>query len=359
LVKAAALLEILTSFLAFALLLLIAPLAARHIVRQPWTQSLFVLYGLVLLTNLAYETATGVLQSTRRFNDLSKVNLAQSLITAGWILWAYLRQGDIEDVLLAYLMGKSIAGLALYGLAWRKLDQELGAGWWRIPLSQLPPRRELFSFAMNTNLQGTINLVVRDSEALLVTWLRNPVEAGYYKIAQGVINLVMLPIEPFIATTYAEITRTVSQRLYKLTRRLLKRVSLIAAGWTLAAGGGLALLGWWLIPFLYGQEYAPAYLAALALLVGYGFANILNWNRPLLLALGRPGYPLAVSALAGAGKTVLTVLITPIGGYVAEASILSAYLVTSVSVIVWRGMRELRQRGAQEPSTVALEEEQP
>ena len=344
LVKAAGLAEALTSLAAFALLMLAAPLAAQYLVKQAWTVDLFRIYGLVLLGNLLYETSSGVLHSFRRFDRISQVNLVQSLLTAGLIFLAFLRQGEMLDVLLAYLAGKTLAGAALFGLAWRTLRRELGGGWWRASLSRLPPLRELAHFALNTNLQGTVNLVVRDSETLLITWLRSPVEAGYFKIAQGVINLVMLPIEPFIATTYAEISRTIGQKQYALTQSLLKRVSAISGAWTLAAGGGLALLGWWLVPLLYGQEYAPAYPALLALLVGYGLANSANWNRPLLLALGMPGFPLVVAALAGAVKTGLTCLVTPAGGYVAEAALVSAYLAVSVGIILWRGLSELSRR---------------
>lgn len=354
LVKAAALVEALTSLVAFAILLLIAPLAAEYIVRQPWTADLFRIYGLVLLANLLFETSSGVLHSFKRFNRVSQINLVQSLLTAGLIFIAFLRRGDMLDVLLAYLVGKVLASSALYMVAWRTLQRELGSGWWRAPFSLLPPLRELAHFAVNTNLQGTVNLIVRDSETLLITWLRSPVEAGYFKIAQGVINLVMLPIEPFIATTYAEIAHTVGQKQYALTQRLLKRVSAISGGWTLLAGGGLALFGWWLVPLLYTQKYAPAYPALLALLVGYGLANSVNWNRPLLLALGMPGFPLLVSAVVGLVKTVLTLTLTPSGGYVAEAAILSAYLAISVGIIMWRGLGELsRRRQADEPLGVA------
>ena len=123
------------------------------------------------------------------------------------------------------------------------------------------------------------------------------------------VNLVMLPIEPFIWPTYAEITRTVAQKQWQATRKLLKQVSTIGRGWTLLAGGGLVALGWWIIPFLYGSEMAPAYPCLVILLIGYAFANVLNWNRPLLLALGQPDYPLMVAAITGAIEIILIFLL--------------------------------------------------
>jgi O-antigen/teichoic acid export membrane protein len=93
---------------------------------------------------------------------------------------------------------------------------------------------------------------------------------------------------------------------------------------------------------VYGIEFKPAYPAVLILLFGYGCANIFNWNRPLLLALGLPGYPLKVSAWVGLVKTVLTLYFLPLWGYLVEAAILSGYLIITVLVNVWRGLRQLK-----------------
>ena len=343
-VKAAGLVEAVTSILAYLVMLALTPLAARLIAHNPTTAPIFALYGLVLVTSITYETATGVLQATRRFNRIAQINLTQNIVTVVMIFIAYVLKGDIYWVMLAYLAGKALACLVLYITALRQLGRELGSGWFHAPLQLRGDWKELSSFAVSTNLHATVNLVVRDSETLLVGALRSTTEGGYFRIALGVINLVSLPIEPFISTTYAEISRTVAQKEWKLTRRLLKRVSAITGLWTLVSGGALALTGYWLVPLLYGAEFRPAYPALLLLLVGYGFANFLNWNRSLLLALGMPVFPLKVSAVVGSVKTVLTFLLVPGMGYVAEAAILSGYFVGSIGTNAWRGWREIERK---------------
>jgi O-antigen/teichoic acid export membrane protein len=148
----------------------------------------------------------------------------------------------------------------------------------------------------------------------------------------------MLPIEPVIWPTYTEITNTIVRRQWETTKRLLKRVSTIAALWTISAGGLLALTGGWLIPFLYKPDAAPAYPAMLILLLGYGFANIFNWNRPLLLALGKPGFPVQVATLAGILEVLMIIWLVPIQGYLGMAAILSGFLIATIGITVWKGL---------------------
>ena len=94
---------------------------------------------------------------------------------------------------------------------------------------------------------------------------------------------------------------------------------------------------------IYGEPYTAAYPALLALLVGFTFNYILFWNRPLLLSLGLPSYPLKATIVSGVAKILLAFPLVPRFGYVAEAALLSFYYITSVGAIVWRGVKEIRQ----------------
>jgi len=108
----------------------------------------------------------------------------------------------------------------------------------------------------------------------------------------------------------------------------------------------LVALGWWIIPLLYGSDMSPAYPGVLILLIGYAFANILNWNRPLLLALGHPAYPLVVAAILGAIEVILIFLLVPGNNYLAGAAIFSAYLAISVAWNALRGLSIINRQEA-------------
>jgi O-antigen/teichoic acid export membrane protein len=348
--KGAGLAEAGTSILAFLIMLLLAPWAAQTFIKDAAAARWIIFYGLIILSNIIFETSRGILQSTHRFGQFASINLAQSTLTFVIILVAFFTAtASIPFVLAAYIAGKTLAGIAIIVLAVRALNENL-PGWLHVPLRAFSGWRGMFSFAFNTNLNGTVNLFVRDNIPLYIASLTSTTGVGYFRIAMSFINLLMLPVDPFISPTYTEITRTIAEKNYTLTRQLLRRVSSLVAVWVAAAGGFIVLFGWWLIPLLYTAQYAPAYPAAVLLLVGYGTANIFSWNRPLLLALGKPTFPLMVAAAVGAVELVLIFRLVPVYGYLAAAAILSAYLFVSVGINVWRGLGELRKKRLLEAS---------
>jgi hypothetical protein len=72
----------------------------------------------------------------------------------------------------------------------------------------------------------------------------------------------------------------------------------------------------------------------------------MNWNRPLLLALGHPGYPLMVAAITGLVEIMLIFLLLPGRNILVGAAIFSAYLAISVSWNVLRGLALIKHEEA-------------
>lgn len=363
-VKAAALTEMATSLLAYLVLLLLSGWGAANFAKDPGTQPLFIIYGITILANIMAETAMGTLQVTGHFRSQALLNLFQSLMTAGLFLIVFLNQGGVFSVLLVYLAGKIVLGIGPVLLALYWLPKSLGNRWWQTPMKgNLPERKPMIRFALNSNFSGTVTILARDSEVLWVSYFFDTTVAGYFKVALAVINLVVMPITPFISTTFPEITKHVARQEWAHLKRLLTRVTIISGTWTGMVTAGLLLLGrqllfspWTLFGrtiYIYKAGYGPAYVVLLVLLVGFGVANIFFWDRSLLLSFGRAELPLRVSFFAMLGKVGLAFLIVPVLGYLAEAALFSAYFVVSVGVLVLYGLAEIRKRqGGQIPKAV-------
>lgn len=335
--KLAALVEMGASVLAFGILYLLAPLGAQYLAKDGSLSHLFVFYGLVVLANLIAESSTGLLQIFDRFRRMAGLNLAGSAVTLAVIVLVYLLNGNLMGVLAAYLAGKSISALILSLAALREADQRWGKDWRRAPLGVLKPQwGEMARFAVNTNISASVSLVTKDSELLWVSLFRNPVETGYYKLALTLTNLAQMPVSPLPQATYPELSRQAARREWAEMRALMKRGSLLAGGYTLAATLFLLLLGKPLIGLLYTPQYLPAFPALLILLFGFLAANTYYWRRPALLALGQAGFPARVNLILAVVKLAGILLLVPRYGYLASAALLAGFYWAGSLITAWK-----------------------
>ena len=343
--KSAGIVEVLTSVFAFGLIWLMAPLGAIYFAKDAGTVNWFILYGFIVLANLMAESSTGLMQIFDQYRIIAGITIGQSFLTLGMISLAYLTHGGLREVVLAYMSGKIAGAVALTLAALAIATRRWGFGWWRTPLSLLrSEKRELVRFALSTNVSATINLVNKDGELLWVSALRNPTEAGYYKLALSLANLVQLPVAPLPQATYPELSREVAARKWVNMRYVLRQGSLFALAYSGAASLFLLIFGRPLISTIYSPDFLPAYPALLILMGGALVANTFYWNRIALLSLGLAGYPARVNLAAAALKIAGVLTIVPRFGYLGSASLLSGFYLFSVSLNVSKTRAEVNRR---------------
>jgi len=343
LIKAAALTEIGVSVLAFVAVLILAGWAARTIAKTPDTELLFIVFGLGLLANFNTETSTGILQVTGKIRYQGTINLIQSIASLLIVAAGFFLPNTLWVVLSAYLVGKVILGLGLFFTAQRELAERLGADWGRAPLPSFTQSRDLIRFAVSSNISATIIKVFRESEPLWVGYFLSTEAVGYYKAAYALVSFLSVPADPLIAATYPEINRLIVQKAWASLRSFLRKVTALALAVNTAAALGFIFLGQFALVLYTGhQEFVAAYPAMLALFVGLAFNYTLFWNRPLLLSLGLPEFPIWTTLIVGLIKVALAFWLIPRYGILAAGALLSFYYIASVGIMAWRGIQEIR-----------------
>lgn len=353
--KIAGLGEMTSSIVAFLILLALAPLGARYLAKDPQTVEIFMIYGISIVMNLISESATGLLQIFDRFRTIALVTIAQSVVTLLLIGAAFLYDGDLFDVVIAYLIGKALWAGLISIAALRVARIEWGVNWWRSPLSLIMDRkRDLFRFAISTNLSGTINLVTRDSDILWLSALSNPLQVGYYKVAKAFMNVLLVPVTPLISTTYREVAREVAAKSWKNVRYLLRSGSLISSVWTVPASLILIFFGPRLVQ-IYGPDFEPAYSIVLILLVGVIAANIIYWSRSVLLPLGLPDFPTKVGFVAAVIQIIGMLILVPRWGAAMMALMMTGFFLINSFTLLWKTRVEIRRAEARTPPDVVAE----
>ena len=345
LIKAAAVTESAVSILAFLVVWITAGWAAHSIAHIPETSVLFVVFAIGLLANFNTETSTGILQVTGGIKFLGTINLIQNLATLLLAASAFFLPNALLLVFLAYLTGKTILGLGLFFTAQAQLRTLLGPAWRQAPLSALGERRPLIRFAISSNVSATIIKVFRESEPLWVGYFLSTEAVGYYKAAYALVSFLSVPADPLIAATYPEINRLVVQRAWVPLKNFLRKITSVSFAINAVAMLGFVFLGRFALVLYTGhQEFAAAYPTLLALFIGLAFNYTLFWNRPLLLSLGLPDFPIWVTLAVGLMKLSLAFWLVPKYGIIAAGSLLSFYYMASVGIMVLRGLREIQNK---------------
>ncbi|MEW6715934.1 MAG: oligosaccharide flippase family protein [Chloroflexota bacterium] len=343
--KLAALLETGSSLFAYLLIWLLAPLGARYFSHDSNLTLWYLIYGSVVLANFMYESSTGLLQVLDKFFSMSVILALQSAVTLVIIGVAYITKGGLISVVFAYLIGKIVGVIGTTALALIQASKVWGRHWWCTPLrSVADQRRSLLTFAFSTNFSGTISLVAKDSEVLWVSAFLGTIEAGYYKLALSLVNLLQLPVSPMPITTYPELSREVARKSWANVRYVLRQGSLLSGAYSVPVTLALILFGRWVIATVYDPSYLPAYPALVLLLFGYTFVNIFYWNRVALLALSHPVFPTVVNFVGMVLKIGAIFLLVSHFGYLTFAGLLSAYYGFTVGLAVIRVIHDLRTR---------------
>lgn len=321
--RAAMTTEVATSLLAFGIVVVASRPAAEWFLNEPALGSTIRIYALSILGHAMFESATGTLQVFDRFKSVALTTLASVGVTTAGIAVIYLTQGGLREVAFAHMAGKVVPGLAMSAHAVRVATRALGSKWWQTHFTAIAgTRRPMMRFALSTNASATLGLLVKDSDPLFLSVLRPLSEVGYYRVAQSLINLVLLPIAALGQAIYPELANLVDTQPDR-SRRTLKRATLIAAAWIgIVTPFSVAAMPW-LIRTFYGAEFVPAFPAYLILLAGMGLASGLFWTRPALLALGRPDIALKISIVQLALKVAMVLLLVPDNGYLMMAGILA------------------------------------
>jgi O-antigen/teichoic acid export membrane protein len=186
-----------------------------------------------------------------------------------------------------------------------------------------------------------LNLITRDSDELWLGAFTSPLQAGFYKIAKAILNVILIPVSPLIQTTYKEVATEIANRRWVNVRYLLRSGSLISAAWTIPASLGLVIFGRWVVG-LYGSNFLPtSYISLLIMLVGGAAVNIFYWNRSVLLPLNLPEFPTKVHFVGAVLKVIGIVLLVPQFGALGMSALLSAFFLFTSLVLVFKALQTI------------------
>jgi len=343
--KAALIGDVGSALIAFVLVELLAGWGAVAFAKNADFATVFRLTGLIILFQAGRETLLGILQVHRDFRVMSVVPVICQAVTVSGVVVVFAVGWGLYAVVAVLVAGEAVAASLYWGFGARAANAVLEHGWVRSKLVRLGElEREMWHFALLTNVSGTLKLVQNEGDVLILGFLSNPTYVAYYKLARSIAEVVYLPMMPLVTATYPDISSSAAGARWDEFRRLLRHGTTVAAAWFVPASLGTMLLAPFAIRILYGKSFVPAAPVLDMLLIGVALNGIVFWTGSALLSLGEAAY-VARNSLEVAGvKIVLAVLLVPTWGAMAMAFSATAALSAMNILAARRVYKVLRMR---------------
>ncbi len=332
-----------TALGALLLVALATPLAAI-VLHDPAHRPLVHLGALLLLCGLGNATATALLSVEQRFGAIATTDAVAAVVTLLLVAPITLLAPAVAYLLLA------IAGATLLQTALRWMLAARGAVWadatgdrgWRALGALRPYAGELGRFVFGTNLLVTLKLIKGNVPGLFLGAALSPAHAGFYLLAQRIIDRM----GAFIGPTQQVVFPRLSRALADGDRRAARRTYRGALGLNLLILLPFALvfaaLGRWSVPFVFGAQYAAAVGVVQIVVLAFVVGSVLMVHVPLLTAAARL---LVINAayLAGIAVQLLLLLtLAPRYGSVGAAWALLSFHAVAVLITLPAVARTLR-----------------
>ncbi|MCK4830352.1 flippase, partial [bacterium] len=263
----------------------------------------------------------GTLNGLRKMKWYAVVNIVQNVavlvVTLVLVLW--LNMG-VRGAVIGFVAPTIVVGV---------LSLILVRGYFTAgPVVMTPILKELSRFGFYIVLANSIGMINMQIDSLMVGHFMNETEVGYYAVAivfmQGVILLpqvVQRVTTPTIATYYGK-------RDFEQIRKLIKNTMFRTFIGILCISVILAIFGKFLITVFFTEEFLPAYIPMLILLIGYSICAPVGSVGSTLSSIGKVNIVFKMTALCASINTILNLVLIPSFGLIGAAS------ATSISQII-------------------------
>jgi O-antigen/teichoic acid export membrane protein len=173
----------------------------------------------------------------------------------------------------------------------------------------------LWPFMLQTNISNSVSMFWTQLGTLAIGAVAGPSEAGAFRLAQRLSKGIVRPVQPVILAIYPELSRLVAEDNHSELRKIVIRVTGVAAALALTIVLTIAIGGRQILDVLAGRrfEFAQGYLLLLGIataidLAGFAFEPVQN-------AHGRSWKVLRSKLVAAAVYAFLLVALLPtVGG---------------------------------------------
>ncbi|GEM_PF-5202805 len=352
--------SLISSGIVFLAALLLAPLAGTLLYHEPRLGLLVIVLLGAKVWGPALRIPLIALQVTRRMPLLVTLETADLLLRSTLSVLAALAGFGA----LGAVVGQAVGGLAIAGAA-VALYLRLEPAEPRLPslrtmlglaLRGDVPMRHPLGFGLSVVLERDLRIVANSLPPLLLGLVAPTAEVGVFRVALSYMTLPTLLHEPLTRVLMVTFPQTRTQGAQALGAAYWRSTT-ITAGGVLLVALGLAAVAPWVVPLVYGREYATSGSVALLLGLAAAAGGLNATNIPLLRSLNR------VLPTVWLGAVALLASLAPMVWLIGRYGAFGAAAAYSLGAVVlaltsqWVAWRALASSGARPGASRAADQD--
>lgn len=296
---------------------------------------LLYIYSIVTLSNAALSTSQALLRVFDKFNWLFIQTACNSLVNLGLIFLVVSLELGLTGVVVSYTLACVLNSLVSLLFCIYQTGKHLCFVFRRSIWSYTRTHaREFISFLGAGYIEGTMLVISRNLDVVLLSNMWGPIEVGYYRIAYSMIGYLGSLISPLANAILPDMQRSVGVPLCVLKRRLVGLTA--GAGSLFTLGATLTFLtAPWVVNIIIGPGFEQAVPAIQVMVWTVVISGGLFWLSALMLSLGRQWVRVLANSTAILSQTLLWWLLIPVYGYMGAAwAYLVLFLIFPIPMIV-------------------------
>ena len=181
-------------------------------------------------------------------------------------------------------------------------------------------------------LASGMQILNNETSVVLLGILKAPGDVGLFRVAQRGAMLIPFGLQAVNMAMGPTVAQMFARGEKKRLQRMVSKSILAVLAFALPVALVLILGGKWIIPFVFGQEYAPAYLPLVILCLGQLVNAGMGSVGVILNMAGLERFTAKGVAIAAIASVLLNSALIPFFGPVGAA------LATSASLIIWNAL---------------------
>ena len=293
------------SLVAYAVIAALALAASATLGLDPAHTDAALLYGVVGVLIAAQSESLAVLRLADRVSLGLAVTMASVLTRVGLIAAAWLTDGGLAEVVLAYVVGSVVEGAGMLIAAAVSVRHTGLTGF----LDSLSIRvtRDVVQFqagVFGRTAMGALNLYI---DSILVAQLAGAADLGLYRAARQIMDMTKRPFKMIQAGVKVEYSRQWYSRQGAALRRTSLRFTLLSLALAALGYGLLAIFGEHIIRIILGDDFIGSINPLLIMIIGTLPAVGILTLSDLTVATGRvwPSFLAGTMALATSVAAIL------------------------------------------------------